>query len=65
MSCPYSQAELEKWDGASNPMGDDCYTCTDFECEHNANIENPELVPGDREDLALFEPDAIKLQAWL
>lgn len=42
-SCPYSDGELELWDGVTNPMGDDCYSCTDFDCEHNSNRDdNPE-----------------------
>jgi len=43
MGCPYSDDHLAVFDGVTNPMGEPCYTCTDFECEHNANIEeNPE-----------------------
>lgn len=29
MSCPYSESELEYWDGVANPMGQDCYDCDD------------------------------------
>lgn len=46
MSCPFSDAELEKWDSICNPMGDECYSCTDFDCDHNENYEeNPNFVP--------------------
>ena len=34
MSCPYSEEELEKWDGVSNPMGQACNNCYKCECEH-------------------------------
>jgi len=41
-SCPYSDEHLAVFDGVSNPMGDVCYRCRDFECEHNSNTEeNP------------------------
>ena len=49
MSCPYSDEELEYWDSVSNPMGDECYTCEDWDCEHNENDEHPDRqmeVPG-------------------
>ena len=43
MSSQYSDTELEYWDGVANPMGKPCYSCMDFDCEHNANDEmNPE-----------------------
>jgi len=43
MGCPYSEEHLVVFDGVANPMGEPCYTCADFECEHNSNIEeNPE-----------------------
>lgn len=38
-NCPYSDKELDLWDSVTNPMGDECYTCDDFECEHNANYD--------------------------
>jgi len=34
MSCPYSDEELQKWDGVSNPMGPECSRCYNCECEH-------------------------------
>lgn len=40
MSCPYSDEELDYWDGVYNPMGRACYTCEWYECEHNANPGN-------------------------
>ena len=55
MSCPYSDEKLEYWDGVSNPMGQACYSCEDWECEHNENIDNPELVQLDEEYATLFE----------
>lgn len=36
MSCPYSDEELDYWDGVCNPMGDACYECGEWECEHYA-----------------------------
>lgn len=41
MGCPYSDTALDYWDGVYNPMGDACYNCDEFECEHNANFDNP------------------------
>ncbi len=35
MSCPYSEQDLELWDGVYNPMGDACDECENYECEHN------------------------------
>lgn len=34
MSCPYSEEELQKWDGVSNPMGKPCQSCYQCDCEH-------------------------------
>jgi hypothetical protein len=42
MNCPYSDEELEYWDSVTNPMGKECESCDDFECEHNNNLNNPE-----------------------
>ena len=42
MSCPYSDEDLERFDSVSNPMGKECYTCEDFDCEHNENDDNPD-----------------------
>jgi len=50
MSCPYTDDELSFWDSVSNPMGTECNSCTDFDCEHNSNIdENPEYFPDPQE----------------
>jgi hypothetical protein len=48
-SCPYSDAELEKWDSVSNPMGDACDDCEDSDCEHNPNPKpgEPDIDPMD------------------
>jgi len=35
--CPYSETELAMWDSVCNPMGDACYDCDEFECDHNPN----------------------------
>ena len=35
MDCPYSDEELQYFDGVNNPMGDECRNCQNFECEHN------------------------------
>jgi hypothetical protein len=40
MSCPYSDEELQYWDGVTNAMGKECDSCEDFDCEHNTNFEN-------------------------
>ena len=37
MNCPYSSEELDHWDGVSNPMGEACNECGEWECEHNPN----------------------------
>lgn len=45
MGCPYSDEELTVWDGVENPMGDVCYSCEDFDCEHNPNCySDDELI---------------------
>jgi len=41
LDCPYSEDELDRWDGVDNPMGNFCYECEEWECEHNANGDNP------------------------
>lgn len=41
MSCPYTDDELEYFDGVSNPMGDACRDCDNFECEHNSTEDFP------------------------
>jgi len=41
MSCPYDEILLDYWDGVNNPMGDNCYECEEWDCEHNFNIDNP------------------------
>lgn len=33
MSCPYSDEELDYWDGVCNPMGDACYECGEWHRE--------------------------------
>jgi len=54
MSCPYSDAELDYWDGVANPMGGACYSCQEYECEHNFNMDNPELIALDDEYAPFF-----------
>jgi len=44
MTCSYTDEELEIWDGVSNPMGQPCYRCDDYDCVHNFNHDNPELI---------------------
>lgn len=45
MSCPFSDEHLAVFDGVTNPMGDECCSCIEFECEHNVNYnENPECI---------------------
>lgn len=44
MSCPFSEFELDMFDGVVNPMGEPCNTCYDYECEHNNNEDNPEWL---------------------
>jgi hypothetical protein len=41
--CPYSDEELEYWNGVCNPMGDACNGCQDYECEHNLNDPYDEM----------------------
>ncbi len=54
-ACPYSDEELEKWDGVTHPMGNACNDCENYECEHNPNgdpsMPSPEdLILKERED---------------
>jgi len=58
MSCPYSEKELELWDGVCNPMGDACYDCDNCECDHFAGdhslgcpIGNPDCMLQNVEDM--------------
>ena len=44
-SCPYSDEELDYWDGVSNPMGDACNDCLNYECEHNMNADPDMPMP--------------------
>lgn len=44
LGCPYSEDELDRWDGVNNPMGNFCYECEEWECEHNANGDNPNFL---------------------
>lgn len=37
LNCPYSSEELDYWDGVCNPMGEACFDCGEYECEHNPN----------------------------
>ena len=37
MNCPYSDEELEEWEDASNPMGKECLSCDELDCQHNLN----------------------------
>lgn len=39
MGCPYSDKELDYWEGVCNPMGKACHTCEWYECEHNPNFD--------------------------
>lgn len=62
MSCPYSDDDLEMFDGVSNPMGSACYECADFDCEHNANINDPDGQITDDDCLGCGQcPDCIRL----
>jgi len=45
MSCPFTESELEIFDGVANPMGEVCMDCEDWECEHNNNLDNPNYEP--------------------
>lgn len=45
MSCPYSERELRKWDSVCNPMGESCYDCEEYECEHNAAVMPGQYPP--------------------
>lgn len=54
MSCPYSDFELEVWENVCNAVGDACHSCKEWECEHNTNSDNPELVESG-EYSALFQ----------
>lgn len=42
--CPYSDEELQFWDSVSNPMGDACDDCDDYDCEHNPNMSPEEAT---------------------
>lgn len=44
MRCPWSDEELEYWDGVSNPMGSECNECEVWDCEHNINDDNPNFI---------------------
>jgi hypothetical protein len=39
MSCPYNSEELDDWGSVNNPMGLPCYSCGEWECEHNFNAD--------------------------
>jgi len=41
--CPFSEEELDEFDGVSNPMGDYCNDCENTDCEHNPN-PGPEAI---------------------
>jgi len=47
MSCPYSEEDLDYWDGVANPMGEACNDCQDYDCDHNPNTPDdaPREVP--------------------
>lgn len=45
MSCPYPSETLDYWDGVANPIGDACYACGEWECEHNLNSPYPDFDP--------------------
>lgn len=58
MSCPYSDEQLDYWDGVSNPMGKACYECEEWDCEHNPNscsifYEPPEYDPPEQKSKVL------------
>ena len=59
MSCPYSDAELDYWDRAYNPMGPPCYKCTEWECEHNANVDNPNIPTWDWSPLGIEQKEEV------
>lgn len=40
----FSEDLMEMFDGITNSMGEPCNSCTDFECEHNNNEDNPEWL---------------------
>jgi hypothetical protein len=58
MSCPYSDEELQEWDGVTNPMGAPCYSCEDWDCEHNENEDHPERIPFDEDESMIHHSSA-------
>ena len=55
--CPFSDAELHYWDRSVAPMGEGCYSCEEYDCKHNFNMDNPELVSLGDEYSALFQEE--------
>jgi hypothetical protein len=53
--CPYSDDELDKWDGVNNPMGVACNDCGEYECEHNLNgdPDGPEFSEDDIHEMRI------------
>ena len=44
MGCPYNKTLVEYWDEVCNPLGDACYHCDDYDCEHNfTNIDDYDM----------------------
>lgn len=62
MGCSYSSEELDYWDGCTNPMGEDCDDCGEWECEHNQHGMFIEDEVGDlyNDWKAHEEPDEVK-----
>jgi hypothetical protein len=60
MSCPYSDEELQEWDGVTNPMGAPCYSCEDWDCEHNENEDHPERIPFDEDESMIHHSNSMK-----
>jgi len=56
MGCPYTDEQLQFWDGVTNPMGEACHDCEDYDCEHNPN-PNGEFEPPDGYDDNFQDPD--------
>ena len=49
-SCPYSDEDLDYWDGVSTPMGEACNDCLNYECEHNPNPNPCDIFVGETEE---------------
>jgi len=54
--CPYPDELLDKWDSVSNPIGDACGDCTQYDCEHNMNPDpDMPMLPLPEEKEASYE----------